>query len=384
MIFIGIIVFAFLLWRAVLPLRCGPALKTAAAAAAFLAAFKFKIVKMLGGHYFAPDLPTWVILFSAWVFVTVFIFMFLLIVTDTFFLGLACGEALYGACRKKKFDKKTLLRQHPLLNRVHAAELAAAGIIAVFGMIEGLTLPGVRRVTVLSPTLPRKAEGKTIAVLTDLHVDNLNNKEKISKIVDLTNALSPDIVCLLGDFSDGVKKQHLDALAVLTRLRARYGVYGVVGNHEYYSGYRILTDHLTSLGIPLLANENRLIPELKLRICGVTDQYAAKFGELPQDFEKALSCPEKDTWRILLCHGPKTAPIPAALGADLQLSGHTHGGMVPGFDRVVAATNGGFVRGSYKVGKMHLEVSAGTCMWNGFPVRIACPAEIVLITLERR
>ena len=106
MIFIGIIVFAFLLWRAVLPLECRPALKAAAGAAAFLAAFKFKIVKMLGGHYFAPDLPTWVILFSAWVFVTVFIFMFLLIVTDTFFLGLACGEALYGAYRKRSSTKK--------------------------------------------------------------------------------------------------------------------------------------------------------------------------------------------------------------------------------------------------------------------------------------
>ncbi|MBQ7207883.1 MAG: metallophosphoesterase [Lentisphaeria bacterium] len=383
MIFIGIVVFAFLLWRAVLPLKCRPALKTAAGAAAFLAAFKFKIVQLLGGHYFAPDLPPGVILFSAWIFVTVFIFMFLLIITDTFFLGLACGEALYGTYRRKKFDGKALLRQHPLLNKVHAAELITAGIVAVFGMGCGLSLPGVRYVTVSSPTLPREAEGKTIAVLTDLHVDNLNNKEKISKIVAMTNALSPDIVCLLGDFSDGVKKQHLDALTALTKLRARYGVYGVVGNHEYYSGYKILTDHFAALGMPLLANENRLIPELKLRICGVTDQYAAKFGELPPDFEKALACPEKDVWRILLCHGPKTARIPAALGADLQLSGHTHGGMVLGFDRVVAAANGGFVRGSYKVGKMHLEVSAGTCMWNGFPVRIGCPSEILLITLRR-
>ena len=238
--------------------------------------------------------------------------------------------------------------------------------------------------TVLSPTLPREAEGKTIAVLTDLHVDNLNNKEKISKIVSMTNALSPDIVCLLGDFSDGVKKRHLDTLAVLAQLRARYGVYGVVGNHEYYSGCGILTAHFAALGIPLLANENRLIPELKLRICGVTDSQAIGMGELPPDPEKALACPEKDSWRILLCHRPRDAREHAALGADLQLSGHTHGGMVPGFDRVVAATNGGFVRGSYKVGKMHLEVSAGTCMWNGFPVRIACPAEIVLITLRRR
>lgn len=65
------------------------------------------------------------------------------------------------------------------------------------------------------------------------------------------------------------------------------------------------------------------------------------------------------------------------------LSGHTHDGMVLGFDRIVAALNGGFVRGSYKVGDMHLEVSSGTCLWNGFPVRIGCRSEILLITLKR-
>ena len=384
MIFIGVFIFAFLMWRAVLPLKCRPALKITAGAAAFLAAFKFKIIQLFGGHYFAPDLPPAVILVSAWVFVTVFIFMFLLLLTDTFFLGLSCGEALYAFCRTKKFDAKRLLRQHPLLNRVHAAELAAAGIAAVFGMVNGLALPEVRHVTVVSPKLPPEAEGRTIAVLSDLHVDNLNDKNKMEKIVQITNALEPDIVCLLGDFSDGVKKRHLDALAVLTKLRPKYGIYGVVGNHEYYSGYRILTEHFSALGIPLLFNENRLIPQLKLRICGVTDRHADKFGELPPDPEKALACPEKDSWKILLCHGPRGAREHAALGARLQLSGHTHGGMVVGFDRIVSALNDGFVRGSYKVGNMHLEVSSGTCLWNGFPVRIGCRSEILLITLKRR
>ena len=384
MIFIGVFIFAFLLWRAVLPLKCRPALKILAGAAAFLAAFKFKIVQLFGGHYFAPDLPPVVILFSAWVFVTVFIFMFLLLLTDTFFLGLSCGEALYTFCRTKKFDAKSLLRQHPLLNKVHAAELAAAGIVAVFGMFNGLALPEIRHVTVVSSKLPSEAEGKTIAVLTDLHVDNLNDRNKMEKIISLTNALNPDIVCLLGDYSDGVKKRHLDALAVLTQLRSRYGIYGVVGNHEYYSGYKILTDHFAALGIPLLANGNRLIPELKLRICGVTDYQAFRSKELPPDPEKALACPERDSWKILLCHGPRGAREHAEMGADLQLSGHTHGGMVLGFDRIVAALNDGFVRGSYKVGKMHLEVSSGTCLWNGFPVRIGCRSEILLITLKRR
>jgi len=383
MIFIGVFIFAFLMWRAVLPLKCRPALKMTAGAAAFLAAFKFKIVQLFGGHYFAPDLPPAVILVSAWIFITVFIFMFLLIISDTFLWGVTCGETLCTFCRTGKFDAKSLLRRHPLLNKVHAAELAAAGVITVFGMANGLALPQVRHLTVVSKTLPAEAEGTTIAVLTDLHVDNINDAKKMEKIVKSTNALKPDIVCLLGDFSDGVEKRHLDALAVLTELRSKYGVYGVVGNHEYYSGYRILTDHFAALGIPLLFNENRLIPRLKLRICGVTDRQADRSGELPPDPEKALSCPEKDSWKILLCHRPRGAREHAEMGAGLQLSGHTHGGMVIGFDRIVAALNDGFVRGSYKVGNMHLEVSSGTCLWNGFPVRIGCRSEILLITLKR-
>ncbi|MBQ9500994.1 MAG: metallophosphoesterase [Lentisphaeria bacterium] len=383
MIFIGIFIFAFLMWRAVLPLKCRPALKAAAGAAAFIAAFKFKIIQIFGGHYFAPDLPREVILLSAWVFVTVFIFMFLMVIGDTFLFGVTCGEALHTLLKTKKCDAKKLLRQHPLLNKVHAAELAAAAVVAVFGMVNGLALPQVRHLTVTSPDLPPEADGKTVAVLTDLHVDNINDRKKMEKIVQLTNELHPDIVCLLGDFSDGVKKRHLDALEALTELRPKYGVYGVVGNHEYYSGYRILTDHFAALGIPLLFNENRLIPRLKLRICGVTDSQAARFNETPSDPEKALACPEKDSWKILLCHRPRGAREHAALGADLQLSGHTHGGMVIGFDRIVAALNDGFVRGSYKVGDMHLEVSSGTCLWNGFPVRIGCRSEILLITLKR-
>ena len=65
------------------------------------------------------------------------------------------------------------------------------------------------------------------------------------------------------------------------------------------------------------------------------------------------------------------------------LSGHTHGGMITGIDRLVARFNDGFVSGPYQVGSMKLYVSNGAGIWNGFPVRIGVPAEIVLIRLKR-
>ena len=74
----------------------------------------------------------------------------------------------------------------------------------------------------------------------------------------------------------------------------------------------------------------------------------------------------------------------AEAGADLQLSGHTHGGMIVGLDRFLALLNHGFVSGEYDVGGMKLYVSRGTNLWKGFPVRIGVPSEITLITLSRK
>ena len=68
----------------------------------------------------------------------------------------------------------------------------------------------------------------------------------------------------------------------------------------------------------------------------------------------------------------------------LQLSGHTHGGMLWGLNLLVKMFNSGFVSGWYNVGKMQLYVSNGTGIWNGFPVRIGCPAEITVLTLKKQ
>ena len=82
-------------------------------------------------------------------------------------------------------------------------------------------------------------------------------------------------------------------------------------------------------------------------------------------------------------HRPGNARANAAAGADLQLSGHTHGGMVWGLARVIAKYNGGFVNGWYGVDGMKLFVSPGTGIWNGFLTRIGVPSELTVLTLRR-
>ena len=87
---------------------------------------------------------------------------------------------------------------------------------------------------------------------------------------------------------------------------------------------------------------------------------------------------------ILLDHQPGQAAANAALGVAVQLSGHTHGGMVVGRDRMVARPNNGFVSGFYDVGGMKLYVNNGTALWPGFALRLGIPSELTRITLRLR
>ena len=381
---LGLIVFLILLWRAVLPLEWKWYWKVSAGLVAFAVGFKFKILQLLGGHYFAPDLPGWFLIVTGQIYITVFLFLLFMVVSDSILFILTCIRTLHKNFKEKKYDFMPLLRKHPLLNKVHAAGLLLAFVLSFVGIWYGAAMPRIREVEVLSERVPAEADGIRLAVLADLHIDRLNDRPRIKKIVELTNTLNADFVCLVGDFSDGVQAHQLAALSELAGLRAKYGVYGVPGNHEYYSGYHELMAHFKKIGLPMLLNENVYFKDLKLRLCGIPDGHARKLGLASPDIPAALAGGDKSDYRILLAHAPKVAREAAANGADLQFSGHTHGGMVRGFDYLVARTNGGFAWGNYKVGNMLLVMSNGTCMWSGFPVRLGHPAEILLVTLKRQ
>ncbi|MET0906622.1 MAG: metallophosphoesterase, partial [Tardiphaga sp.] len=86
---------------------------------------------------------------------------------------------------------------------------------------------------------------------------------------------------------------------------------------------------------------------------------------------------------ILLDHQPSGARHAASLGVQLQLSGHTHGGLIAGLDRLAARANAGYVSGRYQVGRMTLYVNNGTGLWPGFALRLGRPSELTRITLRR-
>ncbi|WP_417207427.1 metallophosphoesterase [Akkermansia sp.] len=372
----GALLAVYVFCRAILPLRLKWGLKALLAVLLAVAAFKFHLLHLFGGPmFFSPVLPEGVLLAAAWLFSVLFLFFFLLLAADVarllYLLVLFC-------LRKKKTERFRIIG-----NRVNLALLAFAAVLATVGMAGGTGVPRVKEETISVNHLPDGADGLTVAVLADLHVDGITRADRIRKIVERTNALNPDIVIIAGDFVDGTVPVHGDDLRPLADLKTRYGVFGVPGNHEYYSGYEEWMEFLPTLGIRMLHNEHVLTGGDAVVLAGVTDPVAGIMGKEVPDIRKALAgAPEKGV-RILASHQPRLAPEAAAHGVDLQVSGHTHGGMIAGIDRLVARFNEGFVSGLYTVGGMKLYVSNGAGIWNGFPIRIGVPSEIVLIRLRK-
>lgn len=372
----GALLAVYVFCRAILPLRLKWGWKALLAVLLAVAAFKFHLLHLFGAPmFFSPVLPEGVLLAAAWLFSVLFLFFFLLLAADVirllYLLVLFC-------LRKKKTERFRIIG-----NRVNLALLAFAAVLATVGMAGGTGVPRVKEETISVNHLPDGADGLTVAVLADLHVDGITRADRIRKIVERTNALNPDIVIIAGDFVDGTVPVHGDDLRPLADLKARYGVFGVPGNHEYYSGYEEWMEFLPTLGIRMLHNEHVQTGGGAVVLAGVTDPVAGIMGKEEPDIRKALAgAPEKGV-RILAAHQPRLAPEAAAHGVDLQVSGHTHGGMIAGIDRLVARFNEGFVSGLYTVGGMKLYVSNGAGIWNGFPIRIGVPSEIVLIRLRK-
>ena len=372
----GALLAVYVFCRAILPLRLKWGWKALLAVLLAVAAFKFHLLHLFGGPmFFSPVLPEGVLLAAAWLFSVLFLFFFLLLAADVirllYLLVLFC-------LRKKRTERFRIIG-----NRVNLALLVFAAVLATVGMAGGTGVPRVKEETISVNHLPDEADGLTVAVLADLHVDGITRADRIRKIVERTNALNPDIVIIAGDFVDGTVPVHGDDLRPLADLKARYGVFGVPGNHEYYSGYEEWMEFLPTLGIRMLHNEHVQTGGGAVGRAGGTDPVADIMGKEEPDIRKALAgAPEKGV-RILAAHQPRLAPEAAEHGVDLQVSGHTHGGMIAGIDRLVARFNEGFVSGLYTVGGMKLYVSNGAGIWNGFPIRIGVPSEIVLIRLRK-
>lgn len=266
--------------------------------------------------------------------------------------------------------------------QVVAVSLAALALVAG-GLLSVARGPYIRRVEVELERWPRELDGFRITQITDLHLSLTAGRGFAEKVTRLCNATDPDLIAVTGDLVDGGIRELSDAVAPLSGLRARYGVFFVTGNHEHYAGAKKWARKVTGLGMRVLRNQHVTIGdgEAKFHLAGTNDrmsgQYRAGGGE---DLPAALEGIDPDSPVLLLAHNPETFEEAAARGVDLQLSGHTHGGQLFPFQYLVRLRTR-FIAGFYRLGNSRLYVSRGTGYW-GPPMRVLAPSEITVLILK--
>lgn len=368
--YVSLFLMAYALIRFVFPLSCDPFVKLFIATAIIVISRKFQIYEWIGGFFFSPSLPR-PILLGMELSYTALLFLVLLLLTRDILLLLLCFASRVGIRWHLPFS--------PDMQRVGLAFVAIT--LSSFGVWQSIRVPDVHTVELTVPNLPQQLDGFSLVQLSDLHIGPLLKGTWVHDVVAKTNALDPDVVVLTGDMIDGDPKRLKQEVQPLAKIVARHGVYGVTGNHEYYYGAHAWSSVFKKLGVDMLCNEHRVISvgEADLVIAGVPDPRAERFGDIPPDLEKALK-DAPNTTCILLTHQPSLATH--SQNVDIQLSGHTHGGIMFFLKHIVASFNNGFVQGLYKIRDKKLYISSGTGIWNGFSCRIGVPSEITHIVLH--
>ena len=376
----NIIFAAVVITRGILPSPMPQKSKIALSIVTAIVSSKFLIAYIITGKMFQePALPNFIIWSITWAFGVVFILFFLVIIKDLCFLITYLVNLI-----TKKYSP---IQIKTFFNYFTMGATALALLVSAFGLLSGLSSPSVKQQTIKINKLPKNLNNFSIAVLSDLHINSMTNKNDIEKIVEKTNQLNANIIVILGDVADGTTTELAEKLAPLAKCQAQNGVYGIVGNHEYYSGYHEYQKLFRNYNIKMLNNQFTNIGELAL--IGITDKVASTKNQPakipPPSLVKATKGSETFPVKVLLAHRPEVANDAKRYNIDLQISGHTHGGSIILFDQIVAAFNGGFCSGLYKLdnSKLQLYVSNGTGIWSGFPFRFGHSSEITLIKLKR-
>ena len=370
---LSFLIVLYILGRGVLPLPIGINIKIMVGFGLLIISQKYLVYQYWGGSLFSPELPQWLIILSGWLYGAVVFAFFIYLLKD---IGLIIVK---------------LLQLVGLQYRVPASTMKEMAVLAILALVlsgysvwEAVRVPEVKTTEVVLPRLPKELDGVRVVVISDLHSSAMIRQRNVQAIVDRANGLNPDLILLTGDMIDGSVANREHDVEPLKELNAGYGVFACVGNHEYYSGFHDWMTKFDSLGIQVLANRNKqlAIRGKVLTLIGVTDPVAKQFALPEPDINLALQEMKADGICILMAHQPRGAWENYRAGVDLQLSGHTHGGMIQGIRMILEPFNDGFISGWYDVGQMKLYVSNGTGIWNGFPMRLGVPAEITQIVLR--
>lgn len=232
------------------------------------------------------------------------------------------------------------------------------------------------------PGLPEEFNGFRIAFLADVHRGPFMSEQRIGNVVMSVNKARPDVIGLGGDYVHRSKRYIPSVWRELGALRAPLGVYGVLGNHDYWESRDLSLKAMAQAGVVNLTNRNVTLERggKRIFIAGVDDFWAGK-----PDLEAALKGVPEDGVAIVLCHNPDYIEEQTDLRAKLWLSGHTHGGQVcmPSGRPFIHPSKCGlrYIAGLATCEGMQIYVSRGVGTVTP-PWRLNCPAEVPIIELR--
>ena len=262
-----------------------------------------------------------------------------------------------------------------------AVVIAAVALLLLGGYINSLK-PRIKKLDLAVAKKSAPLKSLNLVVVSDIHLGNIVGRSRLDSIVHKINDLNPDVVLMPGDIVDEdlapVIRQNLGE--ALLKIRSRFGVYAVTGNHEYIGGVEEACRYLTDHKITMLRDTSVKIAEA-LYIVGREDRSKNRSPGGPRkSLAELMAAVDKAYPVILMDHQPFGLEEAAQQGADLQLSGHTHNGQLWPLNYIVRSIYE-IAWGYKRIAGTHYYVSVGVGTW-GPPVRIGNHPEIVNIVLR--
>ncbi|MFD1185613.1 metallophosphoesterase [Pontibacter rugosus] len=274
----------------------------------------------------------------------------------------------------------------------------------IYGMAKGAYDYRVKRVTLRLPNLPTSFDGFKMLQISDLHTGSFMSTAPLKEAVEIINKQEADLVFFTGDLVNNLASEVQPHIPALKEIRAKSGVFSVLGNHDYadyvrewpYPGakadnLRTLMDSHQRMGWQLLMNENRIIERNgeQIAVLGVENwgnrAGFPKYGQLDKAYQGTAHIP----FKVLLSHDPShwDGEINQKYDdIDLTLSGHTHGMQfgvnIPGWKWSPVQYVYKQWAGLYKKGRQHLYVNTGLGFL-GYPGRVGFLPEITVFELKK-
>ena len=247
--------------------------------------------------------------------------------------------------------------------------------------------PQITDADIRLPGLPAAYDGLRIVHLSDIHHSLLVNLREVERVVELVNECSPDLVALTGDYVTLSAACIWPVARALGRLKAKQGVFAVLGNHDFQVGADAITRAFRAQQIQVLRNEHHALrsPAGTLWVLGVDDLWWKE-----ADLAAAQQGIPRGEPKRLLCHNPDIIGQASRSGIDLVLSGHTHGGQIrlpwkwaeSVYGRWNVRRRRRFVRGWGQLGGIQIYINRGIgTIW--VPLRVACPPKIACLHLRK-